>query len=148
MPPGCGGALRPEKRVTARSKLPQKKCTGLALPMKPVRNCANTPGRREHAPEPVGVVAVVGGVHAVPVERDRVGDLARQLIDAHRDADSAERRHHLGIEFGDRHRPQHHLAELPVAVRTHSTWSMKSKSSWNARPSNGIGEVVSPRAVT
>ena len=30
-----GGAVRPENRVTARSKLPQKKCTGLALPMKP-----------------------------------------------------------------------------------------------------------------
>src|SRR6266481_3393757 len=36
------GARRPEKRVTARSKLPQKKCTGLALPRKPVRNCLNT----------------------------------------------------------------------------------------------------------
>src|SRR5438045_5779088 len=32
IPPGCGGAGRPEKRVTARSKLPQKKCTGLHLP--------------------------------------------------------------------------------------------------------------------
>jgi hypothetical protein len=37
-PPGWRGAVRPEKRVTARSKLPQKKCTGLALPKKPVRN--------------------------------------------------------------------------------------------------------------
>ena len=32
MPPGCSGAVRPEKRVTARSKLPQKRCTGLTLP--------------------------------------------------------------------------------------------------------------------
>ena len=30
--PDGSGALRPENRVTARSKLPQKKCTGLALP--------------------------------------------------------------------------------------------------------------------
>jgi hypothetical protein len=37
-----GGALRPEKRVTARSKLPQKKCTGLHLPMNPVRNLKST----------------------------------------------------------------------------------------------------------
>ena len=37
MPPGWGGAVRPEKRVTARSKLPQKKWTGLALPRKPAR---------------------------------------------------------------------------------------------------------------
>src|SRR5579871_917347 len=28
------GAGRPENRVTARSKLPQKKCTGLDLPIK------------------------------------------------------------------------------------------------------------------
>jgi hypothetical protein len=40
--PDACGALRPEKRVTARSKLPQKKWTGLALPRKPVRNCWRT----------------------------------------------------------------------------------------------------------
>src|ERR1051326_492297 len=42
IPPGCGGACRPEKRVTARSKLPQKKCTGLHLPQKRDRNSLNT----------------------------------------------------------------------------------------------------------
>src|ERR1700685_661269 len=36
--PSRGGARRPEKRVTARSKLPQKKCTGLFLQMKRDRN--------------------------------------------------------------------------------------------------------------
>src|ERR1700675_882192 len=36
--PSRGGARRPEKRVTARSKLPQKKCTGLLLPIKRERN--------------------------------------------------------------------------------------------------------------
>ena len=36
------GALLPEKRVTARSKLPQKKCTGLTLPRKPARNSFKT----------------------------------------------------------------------------------------------------------
>ena len=35
-PPGWRGAGRPEKRVVARSKPPQKKWTGLALPTKPV----------------------------------------------------------------------------------------------------------------
>ena len=39
---GWSGALRPEKRVTAKSKLPQKKCTGLHLPMNPVRNRLKT----------------------------------------------------------------------------------------------------------
>ncbi len=37
---GRGGA--PEKRVTARSKLPQKKCTGLALPINPLRKSLKT----------------------------------------------------------------------------------------------------------
>jgi hypothetical protein len=42
MPAGCGGAVRPENRVTARSKLPQKKCTGLTLPMNRARNSLKT----------------------------------------------------------------------------------------------------------
>src|SRR6266542_2942619 len=40
--PGRCGAGRPEKRVTARSKLPQKKCTGLHFPTKPHRNLSDT----------------------------------------------------------------------------------------------------------
>ena len=41
-PPGCGGARRPEKRVTARSSAPQNRWTGLTLPMNSERNCSNT----------------------------------------------------------------------------------------------------------
>src|SRR3546814_3246782 len=41
-PPGCRGAPRPEKRVTARSKAPQKKCEGLDLPWNRARNTLNT----------------------------------------------------------------------------------------------------------
>src|SRR3546814_12747001 len=41
-PPGCRGAPRPEKRVTARSKAPQKKCEGLDLPWHRARNTFNT----------------------------------------------------------------------------------------------------------
>src|ERR1043165_3448573 len=37
-----GETDRPEKRVTARSKLPQKKWTGLHLPQKRERNSLNT----------------------------------------------------------------------------------------------------------
>lgn len=40
--PGCGGAVLPEKRDVARSKLPQKKWTGLALPLNPARNVPST----------------------------------------------------------------------------------------------------------
>src|SRR2546429_4448048 len=38
IPPGCGGAGRPEKRVHARSKPPHQKCEGLDLPRKGPRN--------------------------------------------------------------------------------------------------------------
>src|SRR5262245_51638444 len=41
-PPGWSGARRPEKRVTARSKPPQKKWTGLTLPRKLLRKSLNT----------------------------------------------------------------------------------------------------------
>ena len=41
--PFRAGARRPENRVTARSKLPQKKCTGLRLAQKLPRNFLNTP---------------------------------------------------------------------------------------------------------
>src|SRR5215475_13096302 len=40
--PGRSGARRPENRVTARSKLPQKKCTGLLLPRNRDLNCWRT----------------------------------------------------------------------------------------------------------
>ena len=44
--PSRGGAGRPEKRVTARSKPPQKKWTGLALPTKPARRSVKTGAMR------------------------------------------------------------------------------------------------------
>src|SRR5581483_9010524 len=40
--PGRSGARRPENLVTAKSKLPQKKCTGLHLPMNHERNSSKT----------------------------------------------------------------------------------------------------------
>src|SRR4051812_8972528 len=40
--PSRGGAVLPEKRVTARSKLPQKNCTGLHFPRKEHRDSENT----------------------------------------------------------------------------------------------------------
>src|SRR2546430_4290762 len=55
-PPGCGGAVRPENRVQARSKLPQKKWTGLTLPTKVERKaeitrvaCTSCPQNRRTA---------------------------------------------------------------------------------------------------
>ena len=49
MPPGWRGAGRPENRVVARSKPPQKKWTGLALPTKPVLEALQHPIGLEQA---------------------------------------------------------------------------------------------------
>ena len=93
--PGWGGAGRPENRVTARSKLPQKKCTGLAFPEKARAE------HREHlvdlyqrAPEPGDLLGVVGRMDAVLLERDRVGDLDRHGPEVRREVqDDAARPH-------------------------------------------------------
>ena len=131
MPPGCSGAARPEKRVTARSKLPQKKCTGLALPRKPVRN------RREHAvdldqraPAALRRGGVVGGVDACRRRRGSGRPLrsARGWI-----ATSMPRRRELGQRRGDGSRPPT-SAPARSRARRRSTcaatrrWSTKSNS--------------------
>ena len=104
-PPGCSGARRPEKRVTARSKLPQKKCTGLALPRNPVRKRRKTRSDlHEHAPERVRRDRVVGAVHLVLRKGDRVGHLVRPHVDRGVDSRGGELRREPAIEGRDRHR--------------------------------------------
>ena len=127
--PRCGvllvspGAVRPENRVTARSKLPQKKCTGLTLPRNRDRN------RREHpihlhqgAPEPVDVVRVVRMVLGILIERYGVGDLDRHRPDAGLQPELAQPAHHLGVEL--RHRTRAQLDGRHAARR----WSGSSGS--------------------
>ena len=96
------GAGRPENRVTAMSKLPQKKCTGLTLPRNGARNCFSKPIHlQQDAPEPVGVFGVVGRMCPVLVERDRVRDLDRHGPDVGFQTKAAQPAHHLGMEVGD-----------------------------------------------
>ena len=107
MPPGCSGACRPEKRVTARSNPPQKKWTGLDLPRKPVRNSgtrdppararartrAPRPGRRRHAPRRRG-----SGSARAP------RSACRLIVTAN--AGRSELGHESPIEGRHRHRPR------------------------------------------
>jgi hypothetical protein len=72
-------------------------------------------GTQQHAPEPLRILAVVGGVRAVVGERHGAGDLVRHLVDAHLNTELAQGHHHIGVEFRDRHRPQHELADMAVA---------------------------------
>ena len=82
MPPGCGGAVRPEKRVTAWSKLPQKKWTGLHLAEEArAELLEHAVDLEQHAPEALGCVGIVGGVRAVLRERDRLRHLVGAAVD-------------------------------------------------------------------
>ena len=71
------------------------------------------------------------------------------VIDRNVDAELRQRDHHVGVEFGDRHRPQHQLAEMAVAGAQpqHMVDEIEIDLEGCAPPS-GIGAVVSPRAVT
>ena len=82
---------------------PQKKCTGLTLPMKCERNSMHDAvGRHELAPEQVHGVGIIGGVRVVVGERDRRDRPRWACPNLHRDAELVERTHRLGIEVGDR----------------------------------------------
>ena len=77
-----GRRRAPEKRVTARSNAPQKKCTGLLLPMKRPRNCLKYPvDLHQRPPEAMDVGRVVGGMHMVLVERNGVDHFVRHRMD-------------------------------------------------------------------
>ena len=113
--PVKAGARRPEKRVTARSKLPQKKCTGLALPTKPVRNCLNTRSIWTRACQKRWAdPRVIGLVGAVFAEADGAGYFAGVVVDAHRHVQLSQRCHDFRVEVGDSLRSQRECAARAV----------------------------------
>src|SRR5260370_13085471 len=56
-------------------------------------------GREQHAPEAVGVVAVVGGVGEVLIEWDAIRELARHCRDGYLDVEFGTRREPLAQEI-------------------------------------------------
>src|SRR6266849_6251371 len=71
--------------------------------------------REQHAPETVGIVAIVGGVREVPIEWDAISDLARHRRDGNLDVEFGERRAQLAEELRNRLWREHELTEVPVA---------------------------------
>ena len=74
--PGSGSTSRPEYRVTARSNVPQKKCTGVVRP----RNLRSMllhhhVDHREHAMKALRLLGVVGGMGAVLGKGNRIRHL-------------------------------------------------------------------------
>ena len=117
MPPGWRGAGRPEKRVVARSKPPQKKWTGLALPTKPVWKTFSTRSDLDQRPpQQLRMLRVVRVMPLVQVERDGVGDLHRMGRDGDVDAAASEPRQEVAVEARDRARLEAHREGSRVAV--------------------------------
>ena len=84
MPPGCSGAGRPEKRVTARSRRAPEEMHRAALPGEARSKDLEDPIRlHQHAPEPVRVLGIVSAVDLVLREGDRLGDLVRLGVNLH-----------------------------------------------------------------
>ncbi len=109
MPPGCGGAARPEKRVSARSGAPQKNVRNALADEARAKVREYARRLREDAPVALGRLAVVRSRRGVLVEAHRVRQLVRLAFDAHRHAELRERGHHTRVELRDGLRRQRHV---------------------------------------
>jgi hypothetical protein len=102
IPPGCGGARRPEKRVHAKSKPPHQKCEGTAFPRKATAKALqHAIGLHEGTPPPPCRVAVVRGIRVIIRKWRRVGDLVRRRSYPNVDIECREHRPVFLIEVGD-----------------------------------------------
>ncbi len=149
--PGRGGARRPEKRVTARSKLPQKKCTGLHLPTKPQRKLLEHGLHRDQrAPERVGRCRIVGPVHRCPTS-NRIGSGTSTGIVQMRTSTPSRRSASITAAWKSatvRGSSAMVSAAAVRALRARARWATKSKVIVSARsPASSVG-VARPRAVT
>ena len=66
----------------------------------------DTIGLNKCAPEPVRVFRIVRPMHLVFVERNRIGNFVRQVVDLHGQLELIERAHHCFVEVGDTLRPE------------------------------------------
>src|SRR5208282_4852188 len=77
--------------------------------------CENFVHREEYAQEATSVIAIVSSVLIVLIEGNGISDLARRGRDPHVQPEFGHCGKQLGIELGDRRRPEQELAEIPVA---------------------------------
>jgi hypothetical protein len=73
----------------------------------------------QDSPEALRVFRVVGRMLRVLVERNRVYDLVRHAIDAHRKSQRIEHRHHFGVKVGHRARSKRQTPLASVAHAEH-----------------------------
>ena len=102
MTPFGGGAVRPEKRVTARSKLPPKEMHRACLADEAgAKFIHHAIGLQQGQPEFLRVDRIILRMGAVAVEWDRILDFTRHGPDVDVDAETLEALHELIIEVGD-----------------------------------------------
>src|SRR6185437_13956551 len=102
----------------------------------------------EKAPEAVRLLRVIGGMEAILLEGNRVGDLNRHGPDLDPQPHRGEPAHELGVELatliGASAKPSVAPSLAPILRR----WAMKSNSISKKRAPCGIGEVVRPQELT
>ena len=69
----------------------------------------------EHAPEAVDRCAVVGAMHFIAIERNRIGNLVRLRVNPDVDVEPGERVHHAAIEHRDGLRLERHAGASSIA---------------------------------
>ena len=148
--PDACGAGRPEKRVTARSAPPQKKCTGLALPMKPARNAASR-GASARARARTGAPRRRRTTRCVVVlgERDGVRRPRRVGRGSYVHAELVERGHRRRVEARDRSRLERDASTRRRRWSAGRGRGRRSRTrSRDRRRRRASSDVVSPRADT
>jgi hypothetical protein len=86
--PGRRGAGLPEKRLHAKSILPQKKCTGLVLPTNLARNRSSTFALTTRIRQKLlAYFGIVRAMCVVLVKRNRVSHFLGVLVYLHRNAE-------------------------------------------------------------
>src|SRR5262245_26019677 len=71
--------------------------------------------RKQHAPEAIDVLGVVGRMYGILLERDAVGDLARHGHDVCFNVELAQRDQQVFVEFGHTPGPEPQLTEMSTA---------------------------------
>ena len=115
-----GAAARSGRRSGSppRSKLPQNRWTGLALPRKEVRNSLSTRSTCTSASKNRCTAAASYGRSSVVVgERHRPGHLVGMRIELGRAAEPSDELQRPAMELGDRSRPEGKRAERPSEAR-------------------------------
>src|SRR4029450_5334390 len=101
--PGMGRRWPPGETRHSQIKTAPEKMYRTALPAETQAEfLEDTIALPEHAPEPVGIFAIIRAVLFILIKRDRILDLVRCGVDGHRQLEIAQHLHHGPIKLGDR----------------------------------------------